>query len=76
MNDIKQRVKEIWEFSTDRGASPHKDTEQYKAGVREALYRIEYLWMCYKMSAGDKEDWIAMDTLSEATAIVKLILEE
>lgn len=76
MSDIKQRVKDLWEFSTDRNASPHKDTEQYKAGVREALHRLEYLWMCYKMGAGDKEDWIAMDTLCEAMAIVELILEE
>lgn len=76
MSDIKQRVKDLWEFSTDRDAHPHKDTEEYKAGVKEALYRIEYLWMCYKMGSGDEEDWIAMDTLSEATAILELILEE
>jgi hypothetical protein len=76
MDEVKQRVKDLWQFSTDKEPSPYKDTEEYNAGVKDALYRVEYLWMCYKMGAGDKEDWVAMDTLSEATAIVELILEE
>lgn len=29
MSDIKQRIKDLWEFSTDRDASPYKETEEY-----------------------------------------------
>lgn len=77
MNDeIKERVKALWSFSTNKSPSPHKDTEEYKAGVHDAITRIEFLWYCYKHGPADQDTWDTMDTIAEVQAMVELLLEE
>lgn len=75
-DELKERVRNLWSFSTNQEASPFKDTPEYKAGVEDSIARIEFLWYCYKYGPADQDTWDTMDTISEVQAMVELLLEE
>lgn len=75
-DELKQRLRNLWSFSTNQEPNPFKDTPEYKAGVEDAIARIEFLWYCYKHGPADQDTWDTMDTIAEVQAMVELLLEE
>lgn len=75
-NELQERMKKLWSFSTNQKPSPFKGTLEYKAGVEDAIARIEFLWYCYKHGPADQDTWDTMDTIAEVQAMVELLLEE
>lgn len=76
MNTEKERVKELLQFSNDKGKITENLTEDYIRGVKDCMDRVDFLWVCEKYGHGDKETWLVMDTYQTAINAIKLLIEE
>lgn len=76
-NSVKEQMKPLWGFADNPNKrSGFANTQEYKAGVQDAINRLEFLWLCHKYGSADEDSWLAMDSINEGIELVKLILEE
>lgn len=75
MEDDKQRIKCLLECSYNKGKISENLTDEYKRGVLDAFYRLQFLWGCEKYVANDKNDWLVMDTYRDAMIAVELLID-
>lgn len=76
-DSVKDQMKRLWMFADNPNKrSEFADTQEYKAGVQDAIDRLEFLWLFHKYGPVDEDTWYAMNSINEGIELVKLILEE